>query len=302
MNAVNTGSGIEIFAGNTGGYREWRAEKLDRYPTSGAELLTEVSELNDLNAQEKGAILASCRRANMALYACRDRFVDRKSILKFASQFGLTEIDHHLCANDDGVAELTVATQGVRGGYVPYSSRSLSWHTDGYYNAASGRLQAVVLHCAQGAANGGQNAVLDPEIAYIHLRDANPDYITAFEHTECMEIPANNGVEGEIRPAVSGPVFWYDKASAALRMRYSARKKNIRWRDDAVTKAALDCLSELLGDDGGPVLRFNLKPGQGLISNNVLHNRTAFEDTPEQRRLLYRARFFDSITGAEDRP
>ena len=85
-------------------------------------------------------------------------------------------------------------------------------------------------------------------------------------------------------------------------MRYSARKKNIRWRDDAVTKAALDCLSELLGDDGGPVLRFNLKPGQGLISNNVLHNRTAFEDTPEQRRLLYRARFFDSITGAEDRP
>jgi hypothetical protein len=32
-----------------------------------------------------------------------------------------------------------------------------------------------------------------------------------------------------------------------------------------------------------------------LISNNVLHNRTAFTDKPGRNRLLYRARFFDRI-------
>ena len=286
---------------STGSYREWRAAKLDRYPISVDQLVTEIGGLVDLCARQKRAIFACCQRANMAIYTCRDASVDRKAIRLFAAQFGLTQVDHHLCANDDGVSELTVAYEGVRGDYVPYSSRSLSWHTDGYYNVESSRLQAVVLHCAQDAAKGGWNAVLDPEIAYLHLRDTNPDYITAFEHPECMEIPANNGADGEIRPAVSGPVFWYDATSGALRMRYSARKKNIRWRNDAVTTAARDCLSELLGDEDGLVLRFKLKPGQGLISNNVLHNRTAFEDTPEQKRLLYRARFFDSITGGEEK-
>jgi alpha-ketoglutarate-dependent taurine dioxygenase len=286
---------LMMFANSTDGYREWRAAKLDNYPKSATELVTEIDGLLDMSDSQKEAILASCRRANMAIYSCRDAFVDRKTVRNFAGFFGLTRIDHHLCANDDGVSELAVAADGVRSDYVPYSSRSLSWHTDGYYNDVSRRLQAVLLHCSADAANGGQNAVLDPEIAYLRLRDANPDYIAAFEHPECMEIPANNGADGEIRPAVSGPVFWYDLPSGALRMRYSARKKNIRWRNDAATTAARECLSDLLGDDDGLVLRFRLKPGQGLISNNVLHNRTAFEDTSEQKRLLYRARFFDSI-------
>ena len=289
-----------MFQTNTASYREWRAAKLDSYPTSVAELVTEVDGLTDLGADQKTAILGSCRRANMAIYTCRDASVDRKAIRIFAARFGLKQLDYHLCANEDGVSELAVATLGVRGGYVPYSSRSLSWHTDGYYNVASRRLQAVLLHCAQEAAKGGQNTVLDPEIAYLCLRDSNPDYIAALEHPECMEIPANNGADGEIRPAVCGPVFWYDANSGALRMRYSARKKNIRWRKDAATTAARECLSELLGDEAGPVLRFKLKSGQGLISNNVLHNRTAFEDTSDSKRLLYRARFFDSITGGEE--
>jgi len=265
-----------MFANSTDSYREWRAAKLENYPKSAAELVTEIGGLLDVSGSEKEAILASCRRANMAIYSCRDEFVDRKAVLSFAGLFGLTQIDHHLCANSDGVSELAVAADGVRGDYVPYSSRSLSWHTDGYYNAASRRLQALLLHCAAAAARGGENALLDPEIAYLRLRDTNPEYIAAFEHPQCMEIPANNDAEGEIRPAVTGPVFWYDPASGALRMRYSARKKNIRWRNDAATTAARECLSELLGDDDGLVLRCRLKPGQGLIANNVLHNRKAF--------------------------
>ncbi len=281
-------------------YREWRAAKLDRYPKSVAELVTDVGSLTDLSGGQKNAILQNCRRANMAIYTCRDAHASREAIRKFAANFGLTRLDHHLCANADGVSELAVAASGVRGGYVPYSSRGLSWHTDGYYNAESKRLQAVVLHCVQDAAEGGQNAVLDPEIAYLRLRDASPDYIEALEHPNCMDIPANNGADGEIRPAVSGPVFWYDTASGALRMRYSARKKNIRWRNDAVTTAAREFLSELLGAEDGLVLRFSLEPGQGLISNNVLHNRTAFEDSPGKTRLLYRARFFDSIVEGEN--
>lgn len=280
-------------------YREWRAAKLDDYPTSAEDMVTNIGGLSDLGAAEKEAILVNCRRANMAIYSCRDTVADRAAVRAFAARFGLTRLDHHLCANDDGVAELTVAPHDTRGGYVPYSNRSLGWHTDGYYNAESNRLRAVVLHCARDAATGGENAVLDPEVAYLRLRDANPAYVTALEHPQCMEIPANTGRDGEIRPVVCGPVFWYDAGSGALQMRYSERKKNIRWRNDAVTTAARNCLFDLLDGNDSLILRFRLRPGQGLISNNVLHNRTAYEDTSSRTRLLYRARYFDRITGGE---
>jgi hypothetical protein len=276
-------------------YREWRDAKLKSYLQSADELFVEIGGLVDLSASENAAIRANCRRSNMAIYKCRDDFVDRAAVCAFAANFGLLRLDHHLCANEDGVAELSVASRGIRTGYVPYSSRRLSWHTDGYYNDPSRQVRAVVLHCANSAASGGENALFDPEIAYIRLRDENPLFITALEHPECMTIPANTGEQGEIRPAVCGPVFSYDDRSGAIHMRYSARKKNIQWRDDEITRAARDFLSEILADDKGPVFHYRLQAGEGLISNNVLHKRTAFEDDPGHRRLIYRARFYDRI-------
>jgi len=276
-------------------YREWRAAKLADYPVDSDELIVRIGGLTDLDSNAEAAIRSSCKRANMAIYSCRDAAVDRSTVLAFAARFGLSRLDHHLCANADGVSELTATSAGRRGGYVPYSHHSLSWHTDGYYNEQSNQVRAVVLHCARDATTGGENALLDPEIAYIRLRDANSAFIAAFEHPACITIPAN--IEGgrEIRPEVSGPVFSYDNSSGVLHMRYSARKKNIRWRDDRTTTAAREFLSELLADEAGPILRYKLQPGQGLIANNVLHNRTAFEDGQSQKRLLYRARFFDRI-------
>jgi len=275
-------------------YEEWRKTKLSACPQNVEEIIVPIDGLLSVSEAGKAAIKTACKRANMAIYQCRDPAVSRAAVAAFAREFGLTRIDHHLCANADGVAELSVASEGVRTGYVPYSSRSLSWHTDGYYNDTDRQINAVVLHCAQAAASGGENALLDPDMAYIRLRDENPQFIAAFEHPDCMTIPANMGAEGEIRPASSGPVFSYG-ARGEIHMRYSARKKNIQWRDDALTKAARDYLTAILDDQNAPVFRYRLRAGEGLISNNVLHNRTEFSDGQEQHRLLYRARFFDRI-------
>jgi alpha-ketoglutarate-dependent taurine dioxygenase len=279
---------------NDATYCQWRKARLDRYPDSVEELCVEIGGLTRLADTEKASIISRCRRSNMAVYRCRDPFVDRAAVRAFAANFGLSRLDHHLCANDDGVSELSVASDGTRSGYVPYSNRSLSWHTDGYYNEKSRQICAIVLHCAANAAEGGENALLDPELAYIRLRDEDPRFITAFEHPECMTIPANRDAAGEIRPAVCGPVFSYD-ANGKIHMRYSARKKNIRWRDDDLTTVARDYLSEILADENSQVFHYRLQPGEGLISNNVLHNRTAFSDSGSHKRLLYRARFFDRI-------
>jgi hypothetical protein len=35
----------------------------------------------------------------------------------------------------------------------------------------------------------------------------------------------------------------------------------------------------------------------GLISNNILHDRTGFQDDSDRKRLLYRARYYDRVAG-----
>jgi hypothetical protein len=104
-----------------------------------------------------------------------------------------------------------------------------------------------------------------------------------------------NGVE--IRGALTGPVFSVDPDDGTLHMRYTARTRSIEWRDDPVTRAARDCIRDFLASDSPWILRYRLQPGEGFISNNALHDRTAFEDDPAagQSRLLYRARYYDRV-------
>jgi alpha-ketoglutarate-dependent taurine dioxygenase len=280
-------------------YRCWRDAKLAGSPRNADELVVEIGGLRDVGTTAATALRERIRRANMAIYTCRDRTIDRAAIAAFARGFGLRRLDRHLCADEGGITALKVAVDGRRNGYVPYSNRGLSWHTDGYYNEDCDRVRAIVLHCVRDATEGGENALLDPEIAYIELREADPGFITALSHPRCMTIPANRENGREIRPPRSGPVFSFDAATGALHMRFTARKKNVIWRDDVTTRAAVTHLNELLADSGGPVLRYRLRPGQGIISNNVLHNRTAFQDDPANTRLVYRARYFDRVHATE---
>ena len=284
-------------------YRRWRDHKLASRVADPAELLVELSSLEAPTEAERAAILARCRRANIVIYTgpVLEPTAAKKAVAALGAALGLHRLDRNLCAEEDGISALEVRTGSGAGEYIPYTDRSLSWHTDGYYNNAAEQVRGVILHCVRAASDGGGNALMDPEIAYIRLRDANQDYIAALMHPNAMTIPANTRGGTEIRPARIGPVFSVDPASGTLHMRYSARKVNVTWRDDAVTRAAVDFLNTLLVADGPDIHHWRLRPGEGYISNNVLHNRTAFEDAPQPDagRLDYRARYFDRIEGTE---
>ncbi len=75
------------------------------------------------------------------------------------------------------------------------------------------------------------------------------------------------------------------------------RARNIVWRDDRATRAARTGLEALLADPQGPAIRRQPAPGQGIIGNNVLHDRTAFRDGETGQRLVYRARCLNRIAG-----
>lgn len=288
-------------------YRRWRDNKLSNYPTRASDLLVEISDLANPSEPERAALTGLCRKANMAIYVSRStqsRDVCVRSELRaFAQAFGLHRTEGHRSAADDGIVAIEIARDGGRKGYIPYTDRPLSWHTDGYYNAPKDRIGAFLLHCVRGAEEGGENGLLDPEIAYIRMRDENPDFIAAFMHDEAMTIPANVEENGKIRAESTGPVFCVDSRTGALHMRYTARGRNIVWRNTADTQDATQFLAGLLADGDPLIFRHKLNPGQGLICNNVLHSRTGFKSSSplmeRNDRLIYRMRYLDRIAGPQ---
>ena len=279
-------------------YRVWREAKLADYPQSAAELLIEIQDGNQLSETEHQSVLERIRKTNIMVYQFADTApVDKSVIHNLGCQFGLTHLDSNLCADDDSITSLQVIPEGRKRGYIPYSNLRISWHTDGYYNDASHQIRAMLLHCVSDAAQGGENLLLDHEICYIHLRDTNPDYIHALMQPDAMAIPPNVEQGEEIRAAMSGPVFSVDPVTGRLHMRYTARTRSIEWHDDPLTQEASQCITDFLASDSPYIFRHRLAPGQGVLCNNVLHTRTAFEDDPEggKTRLLYRARYYDRI-------
>ena len=282
---------------NETGYLAWREQKLHAYPENIEELIVEVKDPGRLTKAEHAAIHARCRKTNMAIYAGPGGSDPDKAIPKaLGEQFGLTQLDRNMGADDDGVTALKVVEGEWRNTYIPYTNRPIHWHTDGYYNAATEQIRGLILHCLSAAARGGENALLDHEIAYIHLRDANPDYIRALMKTDAMTIPANIREGEEIRPARSGPVFSV-LADGTLHMRYTARTRSIEWSAEPATQAAVKTLVAFLDSPSAYIYRATLQPGQGLICNNVLHDRSGFDDDELRTRQLYRLRYYQRISG-----
>lgn len=277
-------------------YQRWREQKLQNYPVYLEDLIVEVSDPRNLTDAEHQAILARCRKANMAIYTGKTGDDPDRSIpLRLAEQFGLQHLDHNWLADNDGLTSLTVASSGEREHYIPYTNRPIQWHTDGYYNLPDQQIHALLLHCVQSAPEGGENRLLDHEIVYLRLRDQNPEHIRALMQPDVMTIPARTDGGVVARAENVGPVFSVDPLSGDLHMRYTIRGRNVVWKDDPLTLQALAALGDWLECGSSYIFRGKLESGMGLISNNVLHDRSGFEDTPEQRRLLYRARYMDRL-------
>lgn len=277
-------------------YLRWRDAKRASQPRSAEALVVEVADPRALSEAERQALLQRCATANMALYRSPLQGQDKNLARQLGRQLGLHRLDANWLADEDGISQIEVAApSGQRGAFIPYTDRPIKWHTDGYYHPPSRPIRAMVLHCVRAASRGGETALLDPELAYIAVRDANPDWVRALMASDAMTIPERLDEDGVARAAQAGPVFSVDPQSGALHMRYTARTRSVEWKDDADTRAAAAFLARLLERDGPPVLRLKLEPGMGLVCNNVLHERTGFVDDPLQPRLLYRARYLDRI-------
>jgi alpha-ketoglutarate-dependent taurine dioxygenase len=274
-------------------YAAWRERKIAGYPRSADELIVEVRDPRRLDRIERVAIADRLRRANMAVYASACGELEDKEIARaLGRQFGLQRLDPNWLADDDGVSSIAAREGEARGEFIPYTDRAIRWHTDGYYNPPERCIRAFVLHCVRSAPDGGESALVDHEIAYLMLRDENPDWVRALMQPGAMTIPERTEGGAVARAARTAPVFSVDERGE-LQMRYTARTVSIAWAGDTDTAAAVARLAQWLAADAPHALRVRLEPGMGVICNNVLHARSAFRDDPARPRLLYRARYYD---------
>jgi hypothetical protein len=278
---------------NKAAYEMWSVKKQHYKQPALSNLYVEINDPYQLSADEMKAIAARCENFNMAIYHLSNPGSQDKSLVHvLARQLGMENLDANLRADEDSVTSLEVREQ-TGNQYIPYTNKALSWHTDGYYNTLDKQIFGIIMHCVRPAVEGGVNSLLNPENVYISLRDKDPAFIEALMHPEAMTIPDNIEAGKVIRAAQSGPVFLI-KPDGRLHMRFSARKRNIIWRDTPQTSDAVEMINSILADENN-VLKVALKAGQGIICNNVLHNRSAFIDSENQQRLMYRARYFETV-------
>ena len=280
--------------GDADAYLHWRDRKLAAAPHSVDDLIVEVRDPRQLSPSEHAALAERVRRCNMAVYVGSPEMEDTLMPRLLGRQFGLERLDANWLAGEDGVSAIRVSGNGTRQHYIPYTDRPIKWHTDGYYNPPERQIRGMVLHCVRPATSGGGNRLMDHEMAYLLLRDADPEYVRALMQPDAMLIPERVDETDGVRPAQSGPVFSVDKGGH-LHMRYTARTRSIVWKQDAATLAAVAALENLLSSASPHLHHARLDPGMGLLCNNVLHDRGAFTDDAAHPRLLYRARYLDRI-------
>lgn len=287
--------------GNQAGYRRWREKKLNDYPLQNTEIVVPVKDPGNLTQNELEKLQVVCAKFNFAIYTSKNETpASKNSIQKLCDALGLMRLNKNLYAGEDAISAIQATENRQQGEYIPYTKHRIRWHTDGYYNESDQQINGMILHCVAPATQGGENMLMDHELAYIMLRDENPAFIEALMQPDALTIPANIVEGATIREAVTGPVFSVDLQNGALHMRYSARQRNIGWKNDVVTLAATEFLQHLWDNPPEYVFHHRLEAGHGLVSNNILHGREAFEDDRGSKaRLLYRVRSYDRITGTD---
>ncbi len=285
----------------TDAYDYWRDQKLRKIKTDLAEhRVLSIQNPLALSDTELQSIADSINVYGFVIYDLKDNTsaFSATDLRAMCSQLGLNRINKNRCAYEDGVTRLQLDSREERHHYIPYTNKPLKWHTDGYYNSEGEQIKSFVLHCVRDAKSGGDSYFFDNELLYLLIRDKNPEWVKNLFSKDILSIPENNLKIQNIRPEQQGPVFWIDDKSGGLQVRYTARTSSVRWKADMKTAQSVAFIRKVL-EESEFIENYKLRSGQGVISNNCLHGRTAFIDNKQlagSGRLLYRARFFNRIT------
>ena len=266
-----------MFTAKSAEFLRWAEEKENNIPQNTDGISVNIHDINNVKISEITKIKEIIYKYNSCIYSSKVALKNNTNLLKFAESVGMRTYD---CNNIESNEISTITPlQNNKINYIPYTDKSLNWHTDGYYDKKS--IFSWLLHCVNPAAQGGENYLLDHELALREYVLRNDD-INNLMAEDALTIPESKDTS---RSEISTYIFSFKNQYKKLHMRFSMRKDNIGTSPkagDAVTK-----LKQTIENDCAKYsLTYKLQKNEGIITNNILHGRKAFKDDKVKRKLL----------------
>ena len=266
-----------IFTAKSPEFLTWAEEKERNIPHNIDGIKVNIHDINNVKISEIAKIKETINKCNSCIYSSKIALNSNTNLLKFVESLGMRTYDRNNIESNE-ISTIT-PLENNKINYIPYTDKSLNWHTDGYYDKKS--IFSWLLHCVHPATHGGENYLLDHELA---LREyvLRHDDINNLMSEEALTIPESKDTS---RSEISTYIFSIKNQYKKLHMRFSMRKDNISTSPkagDAVTK-----LKEIIENDCAKYsLTYKLQKNEGIITNNILHGRKAFKDDKVKRKLL----------------
>jgi len=282
------------FDGRSAGYRQWRDARLNLQQEADNTLVP-LSPLLRGTSDTEGLteLCRQVREYGFAIYQwSRPSDDPDQDAVALHTKLSLQSIDRGVVTEDSGLSLLTDMAGTSQGRFIPYTTKAMGWHTDGYYNTMDQSLNCFTLHCIRPAQSGGTLTLLDHQLVLIALFDEDPELVELLSHPEAMMLPANRDDIGHDRPERYSPVL-FPRSDGTPGAHFTTRTTHIQWRTPETLDAAkqMKAVIEDHNDWHHPV---RLEAGQGVITRNVLHKREAYTDNPETPRKMLRGRYLQS--------
>ena len=286
---------------NNDAYARWRDTKLEHYQPL-AQCIVEVDTLSKLSSAQCSRINSIVSTNNFVIIADREYVPvplciphpNEQQILALNAQLGLKHNEqHYVLEQNEGQLAIITPSDTKTNEFIPYTTQPLNWHTDGYYNSPTERIRSFTLFCSSPAISGGANHFMDIEMLYILMREQDSELTALLTRSDAMTIPAHIQDGVEVRPASIGPIFFHDRESDTLYMRYTQRKRNITFADGL--SESIKLLNTTLSKQSPYHHVHTLTAGESIMTNNIIHTRDAFVQDNTHPRVMLRGRYFQRI-------
>ena len=266
-----------MFTAKSAEFLRWAEEKEKNIPQNTDGIIVNIHDINNVKISEIAKIKETINKYNSCIYSSKVALKTNTNLLKFVESVGMRTYD---CNNIESNEISTITPlQNNKINYIPYTDKSLNWHTDGYYDKKS--IFSWLLHCVNPASQGGENYFLDHELALREYILRNDD-VNNLMAEDALTIPESKETS---RSEISTYVFSFKNQYKKLHMRFSMRKDNIGTSLKA--NSAMTKLREIIENDCAKYsLTYKLQKNEGIITNNILHGREAFKDDKVKRKLL----------------
>ena len=267
-----------ILSAKSEDFIEWAAKKDLDIPSNINDLKVSISDINYVSKAEISQIKQKLTKFNCCIYASGTDLDDNSKIMRFAQSLGMRTFDSHNI-DDSAISTISANKDENNIRYIPYTNKGLNWHTDGYYDSKP--IFSWLLHCIEPALSGGENFLLDHELA-IREYILKYDDIIYLTNNETFSIPTDEVAKREI---TSNYVCDMNNEYKKLHMNFSMRKENIIVNKNS--ESAMSKLIKIIKEDCKKYhLTYKLSKSEGIVSNNILHGRNAFKDGRVMRKIL----------------